>query len=40
MQPGIENHEAASILTNPGIDIVIDKCLKIENDSNFKKNDL
>ena len=32
MQLGIENAEAASLLTQAGIDVVMDRCIKIEHD--------
>lgn len=40
MQLGIENQEAASLLTDAGIDVVMNKCMKIEHGRLFKKNDL
>ncbi len=38
MQLGIENQEAASLLLKAGIDVVMNKCIKIEHDRLFKKN--
>ena len=38
MQLGIENQEAASLLINAGIDVVMNKCIKIEHDRLCKKN--
>jgi predicted CoA-binding protein len=35
MQLGIENAEAASLLTQAGIDVVMDRCIKIEHDRLF-----
>ena len=32
MQLGIENAEAASLLTQAGIDVIMDRCIKIEHD--------
>ncbi|QTA92108.1 CoA-binding protein [Desulfonema magnum] len=32
MQMGIKNHEAAKLLTEAGIDVVMDKCIKVEHD--------
>jgi predicted CoA-binding protein len=37
MQLGIENHEAASLLVKAGIDVVMNKCIKIEHDRLCKK---
>jgi predicted CoA-binding protein len=37
MQLGIENHEAASLLIKAGIDVVMNKCIKIEHDRLCKK---
>jgi predicted CoA-binding protein len=38
MQLGIENHEAASLLVKAGIDVVMNKCIKIEHDRLCKKH--
>ncbi len=38
MQLGIENQEAASLLVKTGIDVVMNKCIKIEHDRLCKKN--
>jgi predicted CoA-binding protein len=38
MQLGIENQKAASLLVKAGIDVVMNKCIKIEHDKLFKKN--
>jgi predicted CoA-binding protein len=38
MQLGIENQEAAALLTDAGIDVVMNKCIKIEHDRLCKKN--
>jgi predicted CoA-binding protein len=38
MQLGIENQKAASLLVKAGIDVVMNKCIKIEHDRLFKKN--
>ncbi len=38
MQLGIENQEAASLLVKEGIDVVMNKCIKIEHDRLCKKN--
>ena len=40
MQLGIENQEAASLLVKAGIDVVMNKCIKIEHDRLCKKNTL
>lgn len=40
MQLGIENQEAATLLTDAGIDVVMNKCIKIEHDRLCKKNKL
>lgn len=32
MQLGIENHQAASILTDAGIDVVMNRCIKVEHE--------
>ena len=40
MQLGIENQEAASLLVKAGIDVVMDRCIKIEHDRLFKKHTL
>jgi hypothetical protein len=40
MQLGIENQEAASLLVKAGIDVVMNKCIKIEHDRLWKKNSL
>jgi len=37
MQLGIENHEAASLLVKAGINVVMNKCIKIEHDRLCKK---
>jgi predicted CoA-binding protein len=37
MQLGIENHEAASLLVKAGIDVVMNKCIKIEHERLCKK---
>ena len=37
MQLGIENHEAALLLVKAGIDVVMNKCIKIEHDRLCKK---
>jgi uncharacterized protein len=38
MQLGIENQEAASLLIKAGIDVVMNKCIKIEHGRLCKKN--
>lgn len=38
MQLGIENMEAAKLLTEAGIDVVMNRCTKVDHDSFFKKN--
>ncbi|MGB2687706.1 MAG: CoA-binding protein [Desulfobacterales bacterium] len=38
MQLGIENQKAASLLAKAGIDVVMNKCIKIEHDRLCKKN--
>lgn len=38
MQLGIENQEAATLLVKAGIDVVMNKCIKIEHDRLCKKN--
>jgi predicted CoA-binding protein len=38
MQLGIENQEAASLLIKAGIDVVMNRCIKIEHDRLFKKH--
>jgi predicted CoA-binding protein len=38
MQLGIENQEAASLLVKAGIDVVMNKCIKIEHDRLCKKH--
>ena len=38
MQLDIENPEAAALLTEAGIDVVMNKCIKIEHDRLCKKN--
>jgi len=38
MQLGIEHQEAASLLVKAGIDVVMNKCIKIEHDRLCKKN--
>lgn len=38
MQLGIENQEAASLLVKAGIDVVMNKCIKIEHDRLYKEN--
>ena len=38
MQLGIENQEAASLLVKAGIDVVMNKCIKIEHGRLCKKN--
>lgn len=38
MQLGIENQKAASLLVKAGIDVVMNKCIKIEHDRLCKKN--
>jgi predicted CoA-binding protein len=38
MQLNIENPEAAALLTEAGIDVVMNKCIKIEHDRLCKKN--
>ena len=40
MQLGIENQEAASLLVKAGIDVVMNKCIKIEHGRLCKKNTL
>ena len=40
MQLGIENQEAASLLIKTGIDVVMNKCIKIEHGRLCKKNTL
>ena len=40
MQLGIENQEAASFLVKAGIDVVMNKCIKIEHGRLCKKNTL
>lgn len=38
MQLGIENQETATLLVKAGIDVVMNKCIKIEHDRLCKKN--
>ena len=38
MQLGIENQEAATLLIKAGIDVVMNKCIKIEHDRLFKRH--
>jgi predicted CoA-binding protein len=38
MQLDIENPEAAALLTEAGIDVIMNKCIKIEHDRLCKKN--
>jgi uncharacterized protein len=38
MQLGIENQQAAMLLVKAGIDVVMNKCIKIEHDRLCKKN--
>ena len=38
MQLNIENPEAAALLTETGVDVVMNKCIKIEHDRLCKKN--
>jgi len=38
MQLGIENQEAATLLVKAGIDVVMNKCIKIEHDRLCKNN--
>ena len=38
MQLGIENQEAATLLVKAGIDVVMNKCMKIEHDRLCKKH--
>lgn len=38
MQLGIENMEAAKRLTDHGIDVIMDRCIKVDHASYFKKN--
>ncbi len=38
MQLGIENAEAAELLTNSGIDVIMNRCTKVDHESFFKKN--
>ncbi len=38
MQLGIENAEAAELLINSGIDVIMNRCTKVDHDSFFKKN--
>ena len=38
MQLGIENQKAASLLVKAGIDVVMNKCIKIEHDRLCKQN--
>ena len=38
MQSGIVNQEAAKRLTDHGIDVVMDRCIKVDHASYFKKN--
>lgn len=38
MQLGIENMEAARLLTEAGIDVVMNRCTKVDHESYFKKN--
>ena len=40
MQLGIENQKAASLLVKAGIDVVMNKCIKIEHDRLCKNNTL
>ena len=37
MQLGIENPEAAKLLTDAGIDVVMNRCVKIDHENLFKK---
>lgn len=38
MQLNIENQEAANLLTQAGIDVIMNRCIKIEHDRLCKKN--
>jgi hypothetical protein len=38
MQLGIENAEAAGMLTEAGIDVVMNRCIKIDHENLFSKN--
>jgi len=38
MQLGIENEEAAKKLTDAGIDVVMNRCIKVDHKAYFKKN--
>ena len=38
MQLGIENREAAELLTDAGIDVVMNRCIKVEHSRLFKNN--
>jgi len=38
MQLGIENMEAAERLTDHGIDVIMNRCIKVDHASYFKKN--
>lgn len=38
MQLGIENKEAAELLMDAGIDVVMNRCTKVDHESYFKKN--
>ncbi|WP_300671847.1 CoA-binding protein [Desulfoluna sp.] len=38
MQLGIENREAAERLTDHGIDVIMNRCIKVDHASYFKKN--
>lgn len=38
MQLGIENEEAAELLMSAGIDVIMNRCTKVDHESFFKKN--
>lgn len=38
MQLGIQNDSAAEKLTDAGIDVVMDRCIKVDHDAYFNKN--
>lgn len=38
MQLGIENNEAAELLMDAGIDVVMNRCIKVDHESFIKKN--
>ena len=37
MQLGIENSEAAEVLTGAGVDVVMNRCIKMDHENLFRK---